>query len=347
MFQRPQSAVCKADNSSGVGILVGGLERGLLTNRILWEPLARSVRQFDGAAELIMYLKMADSSTNTDWQTNTNSASGTGSPSAHKQALEALRPVTLDLDHRVNTTSMMQAHLHSKCGNKQGHGLSLASLGYFETLYRLWLLVERREKERGVRFDSLMFLRPDLVHLLPMGARCQYDSAAIYHSAGADCHWSAPWPGPCHHMSGLDFWFLGPRPYFEFMAELLLRLLHTCNSYWASDGANWQWHPEGIIDHHHAHPWPPNNSEPMRFMLHAHSWRVVASPTAFLGAAILWRTHGRPRALQGIGQLAELDPQHLMDILYPASASKWASAIENTARSVGATYAGPHRYSDR
>ena len=61
-------------------------------------------------------------------------------------------------------------------------------MGHWHTLSRLWAMLGTREQARSSKFLRLMFLRPELLHVLPIGPHCLYDPGTpVYHLVGRDC----------------------------------------------------------------------------------------------------------------------------------------------------------------
>ena len=175
-----------------------------------------------------------------------------------EQALRQLAPAAVRIDLDSDTVPRLSREVAQTCRQQRSLRLSDSALGYFHTLKALWQLMAGREAERGRTFEQLMFVRPDLVHWLPMGPHCLFRRSVVHHSMGATCAKevgrvpphsvdgvSSNRVGMCALYAGfarlrtdrarawqsaieaqircnrLDFWFLAPRPYFVVLAGIL------------------------------------------------------------------------------------------------------------------------------
>ena len=251
-----------------MAVLIGGLARGFAKPE-RWRSLRSNVLESLGApdVELLLYLKEfreagppsakwrppASSAHNASWEPD--------GEAALNQAIAELGPTMVKIDRDGGTEARLRLQYNRTCVARSSHrdNESLGTvnrqlqpiglqMGYWHTMKRLWSMLREREVARRVRFELVMFARPDLVHYLSMGPYCLYRPATVYHSIGDDCgeHWKRSTPRfaqICRQVGGSDFWWVGPRSYAEFVASTLDRLL-SCHVYLAmnedlfpSDGA--------------------------------------------------------------------------------------------------------------
>ena len=104
-----------------------------------------------------------------------------------EQALRQLAPAAVRIDLDSDTVPRLSREVAQTCRQQRSLRLSDSALGYFHTLKALWQLMAGREAERGRTFEQLMFVRPDLVHWLPMGPHCLFRRSVVHHSMGATC----------------------------------------------------------------------------------------------------------------------------------------------------------------
>ena len=341
-------ALCRhAPAPPSVAVLIGGLARGF-TKPERWRSLRTNVLESLGApVELLLYLKEfrepgppsakwrppASSTQNASWEPD-----GDGALDA---AIAELRPTMVRVDRDGGTEARLRSQYNRTCvARSSRHATdSKASLGpvdrplqpmgmqmgYWHTMKRLWAMMCEREAARTLRFDRVMYARPDLVHYLGMGPYCLYQPATVYHSIGDDCgeHWKRSTPRfaqICRQVGGSDFWWLGPRNYAEFVASTLDRLL-SCHTFL---GMNEELFP----------------SEGARFAREAGLTFVRSG--GLLGASFIQRAAAPALVVQGVGSAVKDVASHieLLQLMYnesrPLKLPRHAAAAStHTARGKG------------
>ena len=297
-----------------VALLVGGMERGLLSEPRMWLSLRRNVLdQFaPRTSELLLFLKTFEWQVGDAWQPSSSRGSllrtstATDEEAARRtwaRALEVLRPTAVEFANQSEVDAL-QLRL-SRCHKyTPGDGIR-PMLGYLHTLQQLWRLTTKREKERGSPFEVVMFMRPDMIHYFSCGAHCLYEApTTVYHSVGSDCAFTVYAGGRdslCGQFSGLDFWWLGPRRYAGYLGSSLARVL-SCGRAYVSN--------EHVL------------AEALSHAQKEFGLRVRADANSYLGASVLWRPAGLPRSgVQGIGTLARLNhTRPLAELVYGGQA---------------------------
>ena len=170
-----QSQFCPTPEPD-VALLVGGMERGLLSEPRMWLSLRRNVLdQFaPRTSELLLFLKTFEWQVGDAWQPSSSRGSllrtstATDEEAARRtwaRALEVLRPTAVEFANQSEVDAL-QLRL-SRCHKyTPGDGIR-PMLGYLHTLQQLWRLTTKREKERGSPFETVMFMRPDKIHYFP------------------------------------------------------------------------------------------------------------------------------------------------------------------------------------
>lgn len=306
-----QTHLCAEGASPDIAVLVGGLERGFLHWPRLWLSLQKNVLDVLAPSyELFLYLKMFEANTYDDAWLPLDPSSSRGDHDGQllklprgplsdvHTAIAALRPVSVEFENRSYSMLLEEKRQLTKLGycaksrsmEVQEHVLR-RMLGHAGTLKRLWQLALQRETKRGQRYEAVMYFRPDLIHYLSCGPLCLYEPRrAVYHSVGADCAFTLFGDDPeCWLVSGIDFWWLGPRDYAQYLGGAHQRLRSCLSAATSVEGL----YVEAL-----------ENAQALGLRVEKHS-------ASYLGASVLRREGGLSRSgVQGIGRLELLNRTH-------------------------------------